>query len=172
MKVRILLPLVLLASVAIITGCNRGASTEPPAAAAVQVLGYINVSSGCQQPTVDFLKALPAKYPGVQVEFVDFGDGGPGARRWEESGLKCMAVLINGESIVRYPLGQEMHMVAFRSPVGLAWTHEEFEQAVQAALAGKLEPVTEEEFTASHGQMPSPEQLREYKSKQAAPAAP
>lgn len=169
MRLKTLLPAILLITAAIITGCNRPASTEPPAPAAAEILGYINVSSGCQQPTVDFLKALPAKYPGVEVELVDFGDGGPGAQRWEESGLKCMAVLINGDSIVRYPVGQEMRMTAFRSPAGLAWTHEDFEQALQAALAGKLQPVTEEEFMASHGQMPSAEQLRDYKSKQAAP---
>lgn len=167
---KVILPVTVLGIVMIIAGCNRPASTETPAAApAVKILGYINVSSGCQQATVDFLGGLPAKYPGVEVELVDFGDGGPGARRWEESGLKCMAVLIDGESIVRYPVGQEMRMTAFRSPAGLAWTHEDFEQALQAALAGKLEPVSEEEFMASHGQMPSPEQLQDYKSKQAAP---
>lgn len=112
----------------------------------VKILAYINVTSGCQQATVDFLKSLPNKYAEVGVELVDFGDGGAGADRWHASGLRCMAINVNGTSLVRYPIGGKMKMVAFRAPASLNWTHQDLEEAVQAALQGKLQPVTEEEF--------------------------
>lgn len=130
----------------------------------VQILAYINISSGCQQATVDFLRALPQKYSEVAVELVDFGDGGAGARRWEASGLKCMAILINGSPIVKYPTEKGLKVAAFLSPAGLFWTHEELEEAVKAALAGTLQPATEEEFLATGESLPSPQELEKHKS--------
>ncbi|MBU0607487.1 MAG: hypothetical protein KKI08_06345, partial [Armatimonadetes bacterium] len=66
----ILLTVSLLASLALVAGCKSSSGTAGPAAAPVTVrlLAYVNVSSGCQQTTVDFLHSLPGKYPGVQVE--------------------------------------------------------------------------------------------------------
>lgn len=156
----------LLFCVGALSGCSFMQQTANKAPK-VQILAYINISSGCQQATVDFLRALPQKYPEVAVELVDFGDGGAGARRWEASGLKCMAILINGSPIVKYPTEKGQKIAAFLSPAGLFWTHEELEEAVKAALAGTLQPATEEEFLASGESLPTPEELEKHKSSRA-----
>lgn len=127
-----------------LAGCQPSSGTTTPKKR-VEILAYINVTSGCQKATVEFLKSLPAKYPDVGVELVDFGDGDRGMERWHASGLRCMAININGASIVRFAVKGKTKEVAFQQPVGLNWTHVELEQAVQAALAGKLQPVVETE---------------------------
>ncbi len=156
----------LLAGLVLAAGCKSSSGTAAPAAAPVTVrlLAYVNVSSGCQQATVDFLHSLPGKYPGVQVELVDFGDGGPGAARWEQSGLKCMALEINGQSIVKYPVEGTMRVMAFRAPAGFYWEHADLEAAVQAAGQGTLQPATEEEFLAGGGTAPTQAEVDKYKA--------
>jgi len=175
MNPKYLLPFVavLLPAVVLLAGCPHPASTTVAGATppAVKILAYINVSSGCQQPTVDLLRSLPSKYPGVAVELVDFGDGDKGAARWENSGLKCMAIEINGHSIVKYPVNGATKVMAFRAPAGLYWTHEDLTAAVQAALKGMLQVATEEEFLNSGGAEPSTADLQKYKSEHEAPAA-
>ncbi len=101
---------------------------------------------------------------------MDFGDGGAGAARWEQSGLKCMTLEINGHSIVRYPLDGATKVMAFRAPAGLYWTHEDLTAAVQAALRGELKPATEEEFLSGGGAAPSEADMRQYKSQHKPPA--
>ncbi|MBU0608649.1 MAG: hypothetical protein KKI08_12240 [Armatimonadetes bacterium] len=161
----ILLTASLLASLALVAGCKSSSGTAGPAApVTVRLLAYVNVSSGCQQTTVDFLHSLPGKYPGVQVELVDFGDGGPGATRWEQSGLKCMALEINGQSIVKYPVDGSMKVTAFRAPAGFYWEHADLEAAVQAAGQGTLQPATEEEFLAGGGTAPTQDEVEKYKA--------
>ena len=168
----IMLCLALTVTAAHLVGCRppSGGSGTSAASRTVRVLAYINVSSGCQQATVDFLQSLPAKYPGVQVELVDFGDGGAGAARWEQSGLKCMALEINGHSIVKFPADGAARVMAFRAPAGLYWTHEDLTAAVQAALQGELKPATEEEFLSGGGTAPSDADLRQYQSQHKPPA--
>lgn len=170
---RVLCTVAVLMFLVVLSGCPRPASTAPAGAApiAVQILAYINVSSGCQQATVDFLQALPAKQPGVQVELVDFGDGDKGAARWEQSGLKCMAIEINGHSIVKYPVNGTPKVMAFRAPAGLYWTHEDLVAAVAAAAQGTLKPATEDEFLQEGGSEPTPAELEKYKSERKAPAS-
>ena len=173
MKLRhVMLCLALTVAAAHLAGCRPpdGGGSTAAASRTVRVLAYINVSSGCQQATVDFLQSLPAKFPGVQVELVDFGDGGAGAARWEQSGLKCMTLEINGHSIVRYPLDGATKVMAFRAPAGLYWTHEDLTAAVQAALRGELKPATEEEFLSGGGAAPSEADMRQYKSQHKPPA--
>jgi len=162
----------LLPALVLLTGCpsSSGQSEAGPAPVSVRLLAYINVSSGCQQATVDFLRSLSAKYPSVQTELVDFGDGGAGAARWERSGLKCMAIEINGQSIVRYPVKGAVKVMAFRAPAGFYWEHEDLTAAVQAALAGTLQPATEEEFLVSGASAPTAADMQEYQS-QRQPAA-
>jgi hypothetical protein len=114
---------------------------------------------------VDFLQSLPTKYPGVNVELVDFGDGGAGAARWEQSGLKCMAIEVNGHSVVKYPVGGTMKAMAFRGPADLSsWSQRDLDAAVQAATQGTLQPASEEDFLAEGGSEPSPAQIKQYQS--------
>jgi hypothetical protein len=112
----------------------------------VAIRAYINVTSGCQAPTEAFLEGLQHKYAGkVSVEFIDFGDGGKGLARWRQSGYHCMTIEVNGWDRVKFPYGGKTRAVAFRMPVGLHWTHDDLEHAVQAALAGKLQQASEGE---------------------------
>ena len=147
------------------SGCllrgGRDASAPPPS---VHLLAYINVSSGCQQSTVDLLQSLPAKYPGVQVEIVDFGDSGPGAARWEQSGLKCMAIEIDGHSVVKYAVDGGTKVIAFHAPAGFYWEPEDLEAAVRAALQGTLQPATEEELAATGNAPPTPPDVQQVQS--------
>lgn len=129
------------------SGCTPRVTPSASAGTpAVRILAYINVSSGCQQATVDYLNQLQQKNRShVSLELVDFGDGGEGSERWQASGHKCMTIEINGSSVVKFPTKNGMKAVAFRMPAGLMWTHEDLGQAVQAALDGTLQPATEEE---------------------------
>lgn len=162
MKIKLLLcGLTLL--VALLAGCPISRPAAP--APAVHILAYINVTSGCQQATVDLLRSLPAKYPGVAAELVDFGDGGAGTQRWEAAGLRCMTIEINGHSLVKWPVDGQTKFMAFRMPAGFYWDHEDLEQAVQAALAGKLQPATEQEWEQTAPATPSPEQIKQQQQK-------
>jgi hypothetical protein len=116
------------------------------AAGTVRVLAYINVSSGCQQATVDLLQQLAKRHaPGVQLELVDFGDGGAGAERWRQSGYRCMVIEINGSPYAKFPERGMLHIVAFKMPAGFQWTHQDLEAAIAAALAGQLRRATPDE---------------------------
>lgn len=141
-----------------LAGCQTqktGANTAPPPPP-VMLLAYINVSSGCQQATVDFMKGLQQKYPRLQLQLVDFGDGGPGFDRWQKSGHKCMTLEINGQSVVKFPYEGKEKAISFRMPAGFLWNHEDLDQAVQAAMTGTLKPATEDEALGGI----SPEQMK------------
>jgi len=135
-----------------VAGCTTQRTGEPPAPPAlppVRVLAYINVSSGCQEPTVELLKGFEKHYPGrVNVEIVDFGDQGAGNKRWKDSGHDCMTIEVDGSPLVRFPAQGKEKVVALRQPVGFWWTHEDLQAAVGAAVDGTLQRGTEEEAIA------------------------
>ena len=145
-------------AVAILAGCQtqQQSVTGPAGPPPVNLRAYINVSSGCQEPTVQFLHHLKEQYPRLQLELIDFGDGGAGLERWQQSGHKCMTLEIDGQSVVRYPVGNKMRAVAFRMPAGFLWTHDDLAEAVKAAMSGQLQPATEDEAMAET----SPEQVQ------------
>lgn len=114
------------------------------------IRAYINVSSGCQAETVDFLNGLKSKYaPSVALEIIDFGDRGKGLKRWQDSGYRCMTIEVNGWVLVKFPHGGKTKAVAFQMPQGFNWKHADLEQAVQAALQGQLGLATAAEVEAS-----------------------
>jgi len=116
----------------------------------VNIRAYINVSSGCQADTVDFLNGLKNKYaPNVSLEMIDFGDRGKGLKRWQESGYRCLTIEIDGWVLVKFPHEGKTKAVAFQMPVGFNWTHADLEEAVQAGLRGQLGLATAEEVEAS-----------------------
>jgi len=153
-----LFPALIVALLISLTGCQQAKTVVPVPSGPppVQLRAYINVSSGCQQATIDFMQGLKQKYPRLQVELVDFGDGGAGLDRWQQSGYKCMTLEIDGHSVVKFPLNGKTKAVAFHMPAGFSWEHEDLAQAVAAAMSGKLQPATEEE--AMEGV--SPEQMK------------
>jgi hypothetical protein len=146
--------LLLGASLLLIAGCTR---PTPPEVGSEQHVGtdtgpkvtltaYINVSSGCQQPTVNFIKQLGESYKGdVGVQLIDFGDAGEGTKAWKASGHNCMALEINGSSTVTWGSDEEQRTVTFQYPVGFTWTHEDLEAAIAAARQGELRPGDAEE---------------------------
>lgn len=132
---------------ALTLGCRSTGAAKPPA---VRLLAYINVSSGCQGPTVDLLEQLAEENKGkVQLELVDFGDGDVGARRWQESGHTCMTIELNGSTHVKYATPEGEKTTTFQMPEGFMWTHDDLRAAVAAGLEGKLQPITEAEAAAS-----------------------
>lgn len=110
--------------------------------APLRVIAYINVTSGCQQPTVNLLEQFAqAHREAVHLEVVDFGDGGAGQRRWRESGYTCLTIALNGSPRVQFPVAGQMREVTFQMPAGFHWTHEDLEAALQAGLDGTLRPL-------------------------------
>lgn len=166
--------LLLAIPVLLLAGCRaRPAAQQPPQPPPIQILAYINVSSGCQQATVDFLQALQAKYPRLAVELVDFGDGGAGSERWQMSGHRCMTIEINGRNVVKYPHEGTLRVVDFRMPPGVLWSHEDLAEAVAAAVAGTLQPATEDETEADPAQTQQKlQQLKAKASQRRKPAPP
>lgn len=85
-----------------------------------------------------------------------------GAQRWQDSGHKCMTIEINGSPNVKFKQGETTKVTSFRMPAGYIWEHPDLEAAVQAALAGNLQPATEEEVIAAMGgempETPKPKQ--------------
>ena len=143
--------LLLAAAAVVLTGCTKPPAVEEPdqehpEGPVVTLTAYINVSSGCQQPTVDVIKELASKHEGkLSVEFVDFGDKAEGMKAWKAAGLTCMALQINGVSTVAWGEGDERRTVTFEFPVGFSWTHEDLAEAIEAALEGHLEKGDPEE---------------------------
>ena len=124
---------------------------EPPAPEAqpsgkIQITAYINVASGCQEPTVKLVNELAMKYHDlVDMEMVDFGSP-EGEERWREDGLDCMTLLFNDSPVLRFPEQDgKSKTVVFAMPAGFSWTHEDLEQAFSAMKDGKLEILSEEE---------------------------
>lgn len=147
----------LLVAVAMLSGCTRSSSPpqappEPPAGAPQadspkwKITAYINVTSGCQAPTVELLRKLAAEHQAkVDLEIVDFGSP-EGADRWRQAGLDCMSLLFNDSPVLRFPGTDETpKVVVFFMPAGFSWTHEDLQDAFDAIEAGKAEVLTEEQ---------------------------
>jgi hypothetical protein len=141
-----------LALLGLVAGCKPQVAPgeQPPAQPQplpkTKVTAWINVTSGCQQPTVDLLKQLSEQYKDrVELEIVDFGQA-DGARRWHEAGLNCMTIQFDGNAAVAFPQGKTEKVVVFQMPAGFNWGHEDLMAAFMAAAMGTLRPATEQEL--------------------------
>lgn len=144
----------MLAGILWVAGCMKaaqveaqaGAGTDNPAQAPVaKVTAWINVSSGCQEPTVQLIQRLAEQYKGrIEVEIVDFGTP-EGAQRWQEAGLNCMTIQFNGADAVTFPWGSGTKTVVFRMPEGFMWEHADLIAAFDALASGTLHAATEQE---------------------------
>ncbi len=115
------------------------ASPGEPVAAdkPITVKGYINVSSGCQQPTVDLLKRMSQQSPRLQLQLIDFGQP-EGSRQWRADGFSCMTILINGHNTVTYGPKGNRQIVTFQYPPGFQWALQDLEGALKSALDGTI----------------------------------
>jgi len=123
---------------------------EKEASRKTNITAYINVSSGCQAPTVELINSLAHRNADiVNLEIVDFGSP-EGLNRWRADGLECMSILFDGGSgpspVLKFTDrdGKEK-VVVFFMPAKLSWTHEDLEDAFQAMRTGDLQILTEEE---------------------------
>ncbi len=132
---------------------DMGATIPEPApidaaetADTVKLEAYINVASGCQKPTVEFLHRLQEQYADtVEVEIIDFGSP-EGAKRWQEQRIGCQALLFNGSPVVRFPDDSgRKQTVVFYYPAGFNWTHTDLRNAFAALESGEAEILSEEE---------------------------
>lgn len=114
------------------------AASAPKEKQVVQVIGYINVTSGCQQALVDFLRQLDRKYGDrVTLEIVDFGTE-EGLRRWRRDGQRCLTVLVDGKPYVDLEEKGKKERVYFYGPPGYTWHHSQVEWAVAKLLGAPL----------------------------------
>lgn len=137
-------------AVNVLVPANEAADIAPAATTSadgkVKVIGYINVTSGCQAETVELLNKLGMdNHDRVDMEIIDFGSP-EGEERWRKDGLDCMALLFNGSPAVKFPgIDGVERTVVFFMPAGMSWTHEDLQEAFAAIKAGKLQILTEEE---------------------------
>ena len=118
-----------------------------PSTSANKITAYVNVSSGCQTPTVNALKKASEQYAGkLEIEVVDFGDGGEGAARWKADGLECMAIVFGADTGVAWDHEGQRKAADFVMPPGFNWTLDDLEQALAAAADGRLQKATDEEL--------------------------
>ena len=120
----------------------------------IPVKGYINVSSGCQQPTVDLLKRMAAQNARLQLELIDFGQP-EGSRRWRADGFSCMTILINGHNTVTYGPKGNRQIVTFQYPPGFQWALPDLEGALKSALDGTIYYGAEAGATKVESRMPT-----------------
>lgn len=79
------------------------------------------------------IEALPAKYPKVSAEFVDFTSD-EGYERWQAAGMTCGGILINDEQTFSYDRGGKPVEITFKMAVGGEWTEADL-KAVLAKLS-------------------------------------
>ena len=129
---------------------NTAPDKNPNTPGKIKVAAYINVTSGCQASTVKLINELGMKYHDlVEMEIVDFGDGGKGAQRWADDGLNCMTILFNGSPVCRFPGADgQLKTVVYSMPEGFSWTFADMKATFAAMKTGKLEILTEEEARA------------------------
>ncbi len=157
--------LIVLFFLLVATGCPRSSEQSVPTsavpAASVQlptITAYVNVSSGCQKPTVDALKEVTTAFDGrLAIEIIDFGDDAAGARRWQEDGLDCMRILFDDRHLVAWEQDGEIKVVDFSMPPGFNWTLEDLDNAIAAFAEGRLREPTPEE--KSNVQQLTPKQI-------------
>lgn len=136
----------------LLAGCARPQAPEvmtdmePPPPPKTNVIAYINVASGCQEPTVELVNALVEEYADIlEFEMVDFGSP-EGEERWYRDGMDCMGFLFDGSPVLRFPDEDgEPKTVAFLMPAGFGWSHDDLEEAFAALRAGTAEILSEEE---------------------------
>jgi molybdate transport system substrate-binding protein len=110
------------------------AETEQ-AEARVNVVAFYPDNEG-HQNIKDLLAAIEEQFGAeVSTEFVDF-QSDEGFDRWQEAGLTCGAILVNGERNVTVTEGGEERDVSFTMGPGTYWEEDDLKLAVEQMLDG------------------------------------
>jgi len=120
----------------------------------IPIKAYINVSSGCQQDTVDLLQRMAGQNARIKLELIDFGQAA-GSRRWRGDGYSCMTILLNGHSTVTYGPRNKRQIVTFQYPPGFQWALPDLEGAIKAALDGTIYYGEEPSATKIESRLPT-----------------
>jgi len=94
---------------------------------------------------VDYLKEFAEAHPdSVSLAAVDFRTPA-GYEVWQQTGLGCAGVLVNGETDWEVETDGKTEKVSFTKRMGVLWTKEDFEQVVNKLLgeAGASEPAAD-----------------------------
>ncbi len=141
------LGLVLAAGTALVLGgCKQNTArtvSEAPVVAPqpepTRVTAYINVTSGCQQETVDLLRKFAEEHPNsIKLELVDFGSPN-GMDRWRADGYDCMAITFDGSSTVTFGPPEDRRAAKFHFPPGFQWEVDDLKAALESLAEGTLE---------------------------------
>jgi len=111
-------------------GIERVGSPNAP----VQIRAYYPLNSD-HKFIADYLKTLPDKYGGkVSVEIFDMQTNA-GRKAWQETGLSCAALFVNGSSRYQVERDGKTQTVDFIKRMGIYWTEEDLEAVIHNILA-------------------------------------
>lgn len=83
------------------------------------------------------ITGLNTKYAGkVQAEFVDFTSD-EGFKRWQDDGLSCGGIVINGEQTFTYEKDGKSTEVTFKMAEGGEWTEADLYAVIEKLIAEK-----------------------------------
>ena len=140
-ELRLVLGLVLLVIVGLTASGWRTApepsATAPEVAAEpeipVVIVAYYPLTES-HQYIVDYLREVESAHPGqVSVEAVDM-QSPEGRERWQETGLSCAGVFVNGATRHHITVDGETRTVDFLKRMDVFWTREDFEVVVNDLL--------------------------------------
>ena len=157
-ELHLVLVLVLVAIVGLAaTGCQTApepSATAPEVAAEpetpVVIVAYYPLTEG-HQYIADYLRELESAHPGqVSVEVVDM-QSPEGRERWQDTGLSCAGVFVNGDTRHHITVDGETRTVDFLKRMDVFWTREDFEAVVNDLLGetGQADEATAEETESS-----------------------
>lgn len=101
---------------------------------AIQVVAYYPDNEG-HAKIKKMITGLNTKYPGkVKAEFVDFTSD-EGFKRWQDDGLSCGGILINGEQTFTYEKDGKSTEVTFKMAEGGEWTEADLYAVIEKLIA-------------------------------------
>ncbi|MEN6644773.1 MAG: molybdate ABC transporter substrate-binding protein [Armatimonadia bacterium] len=113
-------------------GTTAPAAAAPAADRPIKLVAYYPNNEG-HAKIKKLIEGLPAKYPRVSAEFVDFTSD-KGYERWQAAGMTCGGILINDEQTFSYDKGGKPVEVTFKMGIGGEWTEADL-YAVLAKLS-------------------------------------
>jgi hypothetical protein len=114
-------------------GAGKAAPTSD-AVGAIKVVAYYPDNEGHAKIKA-MVTSLSTKYPGkVAAEFVDFTSD-EGFKRWQDDGLSCGGILINGEQTFTYEKDGKATEVTFKMAEGGEWTEADLYAVIEKLIA-------------------------------------
>lgn len=114
----------------------EAAAAKPATDALVKVVAYYPNNEG-HAKIKKAIEGLAAKYGGkVSGEFVDFTSD-EGFKKWQEAGLTCGGILIDGQQTWTYDKAGKATEITFKMAEGGEWTWADLDAVLKKALAAK-----------------------------------